>query len=199
MMRNNAVLLTFLVLLSGCSAPDNKEGPAPNGFKINFDTSKGTFVVEAHRDWAPQGVDRFYELVNSGFFNEARFFRIAKGFVVQFGINKDPAVEAKWRAMSIPDDPVKESNKRGYLTFATAGPNTRTTQIFINLADNERLDGRGFAPFGKVVQGMDVVDNLYSGYGEEPQQPMIEENGNQYLQNHFPQLDYIKTAKIVTQ
>ena len=192
------VFLATLAFQPGCSssAPPAKSEPAPATFKVTFDTSKGPFVVEVHRDWAPLGADRFYELVKTGFFTDARFFRIVKGFVVQFGINKDPDVEAKWRAQNIQDDPVKESNKRGYLTYATAGPNTRTTQLFINLADNAQLDGQGFAPFAQVVDGMDVVENLYAGYGEQPQQPLIESQGNQYLQSQFPQLDYIKSAKI---
>ena len=195
---NYLAFLVFLVFQSGCSspAPPAKSEPVPNNFKVTFDTSKGPFVVEVHRDWAPLGAGRFYELVKTGFFTDARFFRIVKGFVVQFGINKDPDVEAKWRAQNIQDDPVKESNKRGYLTYATAGPNTRTTQLFINLADNAQLDAQGFAPFGQVVEGMDVVENLYAGYGEQPQQPLIESQGNQYLQSQFPQLDYVKSAKI---
>jgi peptidyl-prolyl cis-trans isomerase A (cyclophilin A) len=165
---------------------------------VNLDTSKGPVIVEVHRDWAPQGVDRFYQLVQSGFFTEARFFRVVPDFVVQFGINKDPEVQAKWRTANIPDDPVKQSNQRGYLVFATAGPNTRTTQLFINLRDNSSsLDPQGFAPFGKVSDGMDVVDHLFSGYGETPQQPLIQSQGNQYLQSQFPNLDYIRTAKVV--
>ena len=199
------LLLLCLLCLAGCSSSSNKpaeatapSGPAPSEFKVNFDTSKGAFTVEVHRDWAPQGVDRFYALVQSGFFNDARFFRVVKDFVVQFGIGKDPAVQAKWREATIPDDPVKQSNKRGYLVFATAGPNTRTTQLFINLADNSAsLDAQGFAPFGKVAEGMEVVDSLFGGYGEQPQQPMIQAQGNQYLESQFPKLDYIKSAKIV--
>jgi peptidyl-prolyl cis-trans isomerase A (cyclophilin A) len=171
---------------------------APSDFKVNLDTSKGPVMVEVHRDWAPQGVDRFYQLVQTGFFTDARFFRVVPNFVVQFGINKDPAVQANWRNANIPDDPVKQSNQRGYLVFATAGPNTRTTQLFINLRDNSSsLDPQGFAPFGKVTEGMDVVDHLYSAYGEAPQQPLIQEQGNQYLVGQFPNLDYIKSAKVV--
>jgi peptidyl-prolyl cis-trans isomerase A (cyclophilin A) len=205
MMRNYLALLSVLFLTSCSSSSSNKSaeapaqsGPAPSEFKAQFDTSKGPFVVEVHRDWAPQGVDRFYQLIQSGFFNDARFFRVVPNFVVQFGINKDPVVQAKWREANIPDDPVKQSNQRGYLVFATAGPNTRTTQLFINLGDNSSsLDPQGFAPFGKVAEGMDVVDNLFSGYGEAPQQPLIQSQGNQYLTSQFPNLDYIKSAKVV--
>ena len=200
MMKTYSALLSVL-LFTGCSSSTSEKpssGSAPNEFKVNFETSKGTFVVEVHRDWAPQGVDRFYELVQTGFFNDARFFRVVPNFVVQFGINKDPEVQAKWRTANIPDDPVKQSNQRGYLVFATAGPGTRTTQLFINLRDNSSsLDPQGFAPFGKVSEGMEVVDNLYSGYGEAPQQPMIQSQGNQYLTSQFPNLDYIKSAKVV--
>ncbi len=160
---------------------------APASYKVKFDTSKGAFVVEVHRDWAPLGADRFYNLVKNGFFNNARFFRVISGFMVQFGINADPKVSAAWRDASINDDPVKQSNTRGMITFATRGPNTRTTQMFINYADNARLDGMGFAPFGQVVSGMNVVDALYSGYGEGaprgagPEQGRIQSEGNAYL------------------
>jgi peptidyl-prolyl cis-trans isomerase A (cyclophilin A) len=176
---------------------------APASYKVKFDTSKGPFVVEVHRDWAPNGADRFYNLVKNGFFNDARFFRVVSGFMVQFGINADPRVAAAWRDAAIPDDPVKQSNGRGMLTFATRGPNTRTTQLFINYADNGRLDAQGFAPFGQVISGMNVVDGLFSGYGEGaprgggPEQGRIQSEGNAYLIKEFPKLDYIKTATIV--
>jgi peptidyl-prolyl cis-trans isomerase A (cyclophilin A) len=176
---------------------------APAKYKAKFTTSKGDFVVEVHRDWAPQGADRFYNLVKNGYFDNTRFFRVIKGFMVQWGIHGEPAVNTAWHEANIPDDPVKESNKRGYITFATAGPNTRTTQVFINYVDNARLDGSGFAPFGKVVSGMNVVDGLYGEYGEGepggrgPSQPRMQAEGNAYLQADFPKLDYIKTAKIV--
>jgi peptidyl-prolyl cis-trans isomerase A (cyclophilin A) len=175
---------------------------APATYKARFTTSKGDFVIEVTRDWAPQGADRFYNLVKHGFFNDARFFRAIEGFMVQFGINGDPAVSAKWREATIPDDPVKQSNKRGYVTFATSGPNSRTTQLFINFGSNANLDGMGFAPFGKVVTGMDVVDALYKGYGEGapsgsgPNQGRIQGEGNAYLNRDFPKLDWVKEAKI---
>jgi cyclophilin family peptidyl-prolyl cis-trans isomerase len=176
---------------------------APAAYKVEFDTSKGPFVVEVHRDWAPLGADRFYNLVKNGFFNNARFFRVISGFMVQFGLNADPHVSAVWREANINDDPVKQTNTRGMITFATRGPNTRTTQLFINYGDNNRLDGMGFAPFGQVVSGMNVVDALYSGYGEGaprgvgPEQGRIQSEGNAYLIKAFPKLDYIKSATIV--
>jgi peptidyl-prolyl cis-trans isomerase A (cyclophilin A) len=182
--------------------PAGLKEKAPETYKVNFDTSKGMVVIEVTRAWAPNGADRFYNLVKSGFYNDARFFRVISGFMVQFGIHGDPAVSAPWRMARIPDDPVKESNKRGYITFATAGPNTRTTQVFINFRDNAGLDGQGFAPFGRVISGMDVVDKLYAGYGEGapsgrgPNQGQIQAEENAYLTKSFPQLDYVKTATI---
>ncbi len=175
---------------------------APATFRANFDTSKGAFVVEVHRDWAPLGADRFYNLVKNGFFDQVRFFRVIQGFMAQFGIHGDPAVAAAWRGAQIKDDPVKQSNKRGFVVFATAGPNTRTTQFFINFGDNAGLDRQGFAPFGEIVKGMDVVDKIYNGYGEGapngkgPNQGRIQSEGNAYLTKEFPQLDYIKSATI---
>ena len=142
---------------------------APAVFKAKFTTTAGDFVVEVHRDWAPLGADRFYNLVRYGYFTNAAFFRVVPGFVVQFGLSANPAVNKVWHDAKIQDDPVMQSNKRGSLVFATAGPNTRTTQLFINYADNARLDGMGFAPFGTVVEGMDVVDKIFPGYGEKPQ------------------------------
>jgi len=175
---------------------------APEVFKANFDTSVGTFVIEVHRDWAPLGADRFYNLVKNGFFNDVRFFRVIPNFMAQFGIHGTPAVAAAWRQAQIKDDPVKQSNKRGYVTFATAGPNTRTTQLFINFGDNAALDKQGFAPFGRVASGMDVVDKIHNGYGEGaprgkgPEQGRAQSEGNAYLTKEFPKLDYIKSATI---
>ena len=179
---------------------------APAQFKVNFDTSAGVFEVEVHRDWAPNGADRFYNLVKNGFFDNARFFRVISGFMVQFGINGDPAVNSVWREARIPRDPVKEGNKRGNITFAMQGgpngPDTRTTQVFINFRDNSNLDPIGFASFGRVTKGMDVVDKIYSGYGEGapsgagPEQGRVQAEGNAYLTKDFPKLDYIKKASI---
>lgn len=170
--------------------------PPPDSFRVTFETSRGPFVVAVQRSWAPKGADRFRELVQAGFFDDDRFFRVVPGFVAQFGINDKPRVNEDWDGKRIVDDSVKRTNRRGTIVFATHGPNTRAHQLFINLADNPRLDGMGFAPIGRVVQGMAVVDSLYSGYGDSPDQRFIQTIGNSYLTRTFPKLDYIKTAKI---
>lgn len=176
---------------------------APATYKVRFDTTKGAFVVQVNRGWAPNGADRFYNLVKNGFYDDVRFFRVISGFMVQFGINGNPAVSAKWREARIPDDPVKASNTRGMITFAMAGPNTRTTQVFINFGDNARLDDSGFAPFGQVVSGMNVVDALNAEYGEGaprgrgPDQGRLQREGNAYLGQEFSRMDYVKKATIV--
>ena len=169
---------------------------APATYKVKFDTSKGSFVVEVHRDWAPNGADRFYNLVKNGFFDDSRFFRNIAGFMVQFGLNGDPAIQTNWQNANITDDPVKQSNKKGYVTFATRGKDTRTTQVFINFKDNNFLDSQGFAPFGEVTTGMDVVEKITSQYGEKPNQGSIQSQGNTYLKAQFPKLDYVKKATI---
>jgi len=175
----------------------------PARFYVRFDTSQGAFTVEVTRDWAPRGADRFYELVRNRFFDGQKFFRVRAGFIAQFGLHPDPKVIAKWKHRTIPDDPVTQSNVRGTLAYAMTGPDTRSTQIYINLADNARLDKEGFAQFGRVVEGMDVVDHLYSGYGESAgggmrggKQGPIEAGGNEYLDKNFPKLDFIKTARL---
>ncbi len=176
---------------------------APESFKARFDTSKGQFTVEVTRSLAPNGADRFYNLVRSGYFKDVEFFRVIPGFMCQFGIHGDPNISKSWRNAEIPDDPVKGSNVRGAITFATRGPNTRTTQLFINFGNNNRLDGMGFAPFGKVTEGMDVVDKINGEYGEGapmgrgPDQSRIQDEGNTYLKKDFPNLDYIKSATIL--
>jgi peptidyl-prolyl cis-trans isomerase A (cyclophilin A) len=207
-------LLASIALVS-CSKADSTNSPAgfadpakltataPDTFKAQFDTTKGKFTVEVTRSLSPNGADRFYNLVRSGFFTDIAFFRVIPGFMCQFGIHGDPAVSAKWRDANITDDPVKGSNTRGTITFATAGPNTRTTQLFINFGDNVGLDGQGFSPFGKVTEGMDVVDKINSEYGEGapqgngPDQGRVQMEGNAYLKKDFPNLDYIKSATIV--
>jgi peptidyl-prolyl cis-trans isomerase A (cyclophilin A) len=176
---------------------------APATYTVNFDTSVGPFVVTVHRDWAPHGADRFYNLVKHGFYNDARFFRALPGFMVQFGLHPNPVISALWRNARLPVDKVTQSNRRGTVTFAMgAAPDTRTTQVFINFGNNARLDAMGFAPFGEVTSGMDVVDKIYTGYGEGaprgkgPEQGRILAEGNAYLLKAFPRLDYIKTATI---
>jgi len=177
--------------------PATLKAKAPEVFRAKFSTTAGDFVVEVHRGWAPAGADRFYNLVRNGYFTNAAFFRVVPGFVVQFGLNANPALNKIWKTATIPDDPVIQSNKRGYVVFATAGPNTRTTQLFINYADNSRLDHMGFAPFGNIVEGMDVVDKIYPNYGETPRQDLITEQGDAYLKASFPDIDKIKVARIV--
>jgi peptidyl-prolyl cis-trans isomerase A (cyclophilin A) len=184
-------------------SPTPADPASPDSFRVKFATSKGDFTVDVFRAWAPKGADRFYRLVNEGYFKDVRFFRVLPGFMAQFGLSGDPALNAKMDTLRIADDPVTQSNKRGMLTFATAGPNTRSNQFFINYKDNVMLDGQGFAPFGKVVDGMKAVDALYSGYGEGapngsgPDQESIRNKGNAYLKGAFPKLDYIKSANIV--
>jgi len=178
---------------------------APDTVRVRFETSKGPFVVEAYRDWAPNGVDRFYQLAKAGFYDGDRFFRVLTGFMAQFGLHGDPKVTTVWRDRSFPDDPVKHSNARGTVTFAMrSAPNSRTTQLFINYRDNANLDGMGFAPFGVVTEGMAVVDSLYAEYGEGapdgpgPDQERASAQGNAYFQRDFPKLDYITKATVLT-
>lgn len=194
------------LILAGCSSSNEskteskseaKAERAPDKFTVNLDTSKGPVTIEVYREWAPIGVDHFYQLAKAGYYDGDRFFRIVPNFVVQFGLAADPQVTAKWDT-PIQDDPVRQHNVRGNLTYAKTGaPNSRSTQMFINLVDNTRsLDSQGFAPIGLVVKGMDVVDQFYAGYGENPDQQMITHQGNAYLQSQFPLLDFIKKASI---
>ena len=178
-------------------APSAAATPAPESFRVAFETTRGPFVVDVIRAWSPRGADRFHELVKAGYFTDVGFFRVVPGFVAQFGMHGDPAVNRRWSDTSIPDDPVAHSNARGTIVFATRGPNTRSNQFFINFSDNARLDGMGFSPFGRVVEGMSVVDSIYAGYGETPDQGRIAADGNAYLKRQFPRLDYIKSARIV--
>ena len=176
--------------------------PAPPGdeaqqgtFTVKVESSCGDFMIQVHRDWAPVGAERFYQLVKSGYYDECRFFRVVPGFMVQFGMNGDPAVQQQWER-KINDDPVTQSNKPGYVTFATSGPNSRTTQIFISYGDNSFLDEQGFSPFGKVIEGMENVNAINSEYEESPQQGSIKGGGNEYLNREFPRLDYVKKMSI---
>ena len=212
-MRLLIPLSAAILFLAGCSSPTPekkaeapkpaekapetaaKSEPGPQTFRVRLDTSKGPIVVEVHRDWAPIGAARFEELVKAGFYDGARFFRIVPNFVVQFGLAASPSMTKKWDK-AIKDDPVKQTNRTGSLSFATMGPNTRTTQVFINLRSNQSLDADGFAPFAQIVEGMDVVNKFFAAYGERPDQQKITNQGNAYLTANFPSLDYIKTAKV---
>lgn len=199
-MRNRRILIVAASALLLVACQKNDKVAVPDVFRVKFTTTKGDLVVEATKAWAPRGVDRFHELVNMRYFDENRFFRVVPGFVAQFGVHKDYDIHDRWRKYFILDDPPKEKNLRGTLAFAQSDPNTRATEIFINLADNAALDAQNFVPFAKVVSGIDVVDKFYSGYGElMPDGKYIDpnrvENGtNAYLEPHFPKLDYIRRA-----
>jgi peptidyl-prolyl cis-trans isomerase A (cyclophilin A) len=197
------LLVVLAVSVPAAARAEEKQKQSPDSFKVKFETSKGVFVIEVNRNSAPIGADRFHQAVTDGFYDGCRFFRVLDGFMAQFGINGDPKVQKKWKQATIKDDPVTLSNKRGTISFATSGKNSRTTQLFINFGDNSRLDEYGFAPFGKVVDGMKVVDSLYNGYGEAapegngPSQSKVQAEGNVYLIKEFPKLDFIKTARVV--
>ena len=208
-MRGIAWIAAAWLALTGCSPPDavqKEQAPAlprkaPDVFQVKLDTSKGAIVIEVHKDWAPIGVDRLYALVKTGYYDGNRFFRVTRGYA-QFGINGDPQTNGLWSTAYLPDDRVQQSNVKSAVTFAHLGANNRTTQLFFNLRDNKDLDKRGFAPIGKVTSGMDVVESLYSGYGDVPprgQGPdpsQIATQGNAYLESRFPRLDYIRKASI---
>lgn len=194
-MRSLMILGILAILYQDGSLPD-KDETAPETFRVKFETSKGAFVVKVVRTWAPLAADRFYTLVKSGTFDEARFYRVKRKFIAQFGYAGDPKISAHWRDKPLNDDPVKESNTRGRVTFATSGPGTRTSQIFINLRNSRSLDRKGFAPFGEVESGMDVVDSLHWKYGDRPSQQKIFEEGNAYLKEKFPDLDFIRKATV---
>ncbi len=220
--KYSAPLLALAFLLAGCGKPPEtaqqeaqkaqqeaqkqppppaapeaaKPGEAGTTFRVRMDTTKGPFVIEVHRDWAPLGAARFEQLVKDKFYDGAGFFRVVPNFVVQFGLAADPKLTKKWDK-KIKDDPVLQTNRTGSVVFATAGPGTRTTQLFINLRSNQSLDDQGFAPFGMVVEGMDVVEKIYAGYGEQPDQEQITNRGNAYLKANFPKLDYINNATIL--
>jgi peptidyl-prolyl cis-trans isomerase A (cyclophilin A) len=222
-MRSLPYVSVFVLAVTACQKPAAKSdgegaaaarpdfhdpaGPgfatqAPDSFRARFSTTKGDFVIAVHRAWAPLGADRFYNLVRSGYYDGLRFFRVLPGFMAQFGIHGDTAVTTAWRERRIPDDPVRRTNLRGMVTFATAGAGTRTTQVFINYGNNDRLDAMGFAPFGQVVEGMEVVDALYGGYGEGaprgrgPDQFRLHVEGEKYLARQFPKLDKINRATV---
>jgi peptidyl-prolyl cis-trans isomerase A (cyclophilin A) len=205
-MRTFALSILLSRLLCAANGQESKDAtPAPDISRVRLATSQGVILIELHRDWSPHGVDRFYHLVRAGYYDDARFFRIIKDRWAQFGINGDPAVAKTWRTETIPDDPRSESNTRGTVAFAFAVPNGRTTQVFINLRDNSAThDVEPFVPIGRVIEGMEVADRLYSGYGEKSgsgiragKQDALFEQGNAYLQQNFPLLDWIRKATIV--
>ena len=197
--------LTALAALVALAFPaPGQPAHAPETFRVRFETSQGAFVVEVHREWAPRGADRFHELVASGYVDGSRFFRVVSGFIAQFGVAGDPKVTAAWKDRTIPDDPVRQSNIRGTIAYAMTGPNTRATQLYVNLADNSRLDAQGFVPIGRVTSGMDVVDRLYSGYGETSgggmrggKQGEMLKGGNAWLDANFPKLDHLLRARLL--
>jgi peptidyl-prolyl cis-trans isomerase A (cyclophilin A) len=202
MNKYGCVLVIGLVLAATMQvsrAAQVKDEQAPATFRARFETSQGLFVIEVHREWAPIGADRFYTLVKRGFYDGVRFFRVLNGFMAQFGLNGDPKLQAEYASAGLQDEPAKHSNLRGFVSFAKEStPNTRYTMVFVNYKDNSYLDADGFAPFGQVVVGMDVVDKLYSGYGRQnvPDQRRIKSEGNAYLAAEYPKLDFIKTARI---
>src|SRR5579862_3768748 len=177
--------------------PGTLKAKAPDVYKVKFTTTKGDVIIQVNRVWAPIGADRFYNLVRGGFYKDAAFFRTLPNFMTQFGIPARPDVAAAWDRAYLVDDRVTQSNKRGTITFATAGPNTRTTQVFINYGDNTRLDADGFAPFGQVIEGMDIVDKFFAGYGESPDQGKITAQGKAYLDRSFPDLERIVNAVVM--
>ena len=216
--RSLAVVVFICLLAASAATPVAAQAPAfdqallkpgtltekaPEVYEVKFETTKGDFVVKVTRAWAPNGADRFYNLVKHGYYNGAAFFRVLDGFMAQFGINAHPQVNAMWQVAAIKDDPVKKSNTRGFITYAMGGPNTRTTQLFINYGNNARLDADGFSPFGQVTQGMGIVDRLYSGYGEGapsgrgPRQDLVQSRGSAYLEKEYPKLDIIKSATLL--
>lgn len=199
-----SLVLLVLLALALFTAPDPvaaqvADEHAPPTFRARFETSQGPFVIEVHREWAPLAADRFYTLVRRGFYDDARFFRVLNGFMAQFGLSGDPKAQAEYASANLMDEPAKQSNLRGFVSFAKeSSPNTRYTMVFINYKDNSYLDADGFAPFGQVVSGMETVDKLYSGYGRQnvPDQRRIKSEGNAYLAAEYPKLDFIKTARI---
>ena len=211
--RTSGAACVLGCLLAGCSGEKKQDKPvepakklnkAPDRFHVKLNTTKGDVIIESTREWAPRGADRFYELVTNGFFDQSRFFRVRPKFAVQFGISKDPKMNELWQQLQIPDDPVTQSNKRGYVSFAMRGPSTRTTQVFINLRDNSSLDSKGFAPFGRIVEGLDNIERLYSAYGEVaslggsgPDTAKLQMMGDEYAQRSFPRLDTINSAKVI--
>lgn len=200
-MKKFPIIAVLALALADCAGAKQSasHGSTPDVYRVLLDTSKGPVALEVDRNLAPNGAQRFYDLVKAKYFDGARFYRVVPGFVVQWGAAADPALTKKW-GVTIPDDPVRASNTRGTVAFAATGqPNSRTTHLFINLGDNANLDGMGFAPIGRVVDGMQAVSHIYAGYGEQPDQALIAAQGNAYLEKAFPRLDYIRTARVVSE
>jgi len=193
-----ALLPSLAIACSDAPSPQTVRAPASDSFRVVFATSRGDFVVQVDRAWAPNGADRFWELAGERFFDENRFYRVIPGFIAQFGANDDRKRNKRWEETPLADDPPREKNRRGTVSFASLGPGTRTHQLFVNLKDNASLDAQGFTPIGRVVEGMSVVDSLYDEHGEDPKYHLIATQGNKYLARMFPKLDYIRTARIVT-
>jgi peptidyl-prolyl cis-trans isomerase A (cyclophilin A) len=194
------VIIVVLPSLTACG--DEPPRPvvtraAPDSFRVAFETNRGNFVVAGNRSWAPNGADRFYQLAASHFFDEQRFFRVLSGYIAQFGASGEPKINEQWEGKKIPDDPRREKNVRGTISFASDGPGSRTHQLFVNLKDNPKLDAQDFVPIGRVVEGMSMLDSLNDDYGESPKYHLIATLGNSYLRRMFPKLDYIKTARVV--
>jgi peptidyl-prolyl cis-trans isomerase A (cyclophilin A) len=188
---------TDLAKVAKLRNPASLTAKAPDTYTVNFDTSAGPIVILVHRDWAPIAADRFFNLVSNGFYDDVRFFRVVPNFMVQFGMHGNPAVNKAWSTVPMQDEPTKQTNKKGYITFARTGaPNSRGTQVFINYKDNAFLDKQGFAPFGEVTKGLEIAEKINASYGEKPEQGQITASGNAYLTKEFPKLDYIKTATI---
>ena len=195
--RALALILPLALACASEPPPQTVRAPAPDSFRVAFSTSRGDFVVQVHRAWAPNGTDRFWELAGEGFFDENRFYRVIPGFIAQFGANDDRKRNKRWEETPLTDDPPREKNRRGTISYAMLGGNSRTHQLFVNLKDNASLDAQGFTPIGRVVEGMAVVDSLYDEHGEDPKYHLIATQGNKYLARMFPKLDYIRTARIV--
>jgi len=200
--RAPTILFALALFLAAASCKEDaprriETGTAPDSFRVAFETSQGNFVVAVDRSWSPHGADRFHELVANRFFDDQRFFRVLSGYIAQFGASGDPKVNELWEGRKIPDDPRRESNKRGTISFAAEGTDSRTHQLFVNLKDNPKLDAQNFIPIGRVVDGMSVLDKLDDDYGESPKYHLIATLGNSYLRRMFPKLDYIRTARII--
>ena len=201
------LMIPFCLLITGCNSTpqdspppiaesNSKETPIDNEFRVKFETTAGDFTMLVHRDWAPRGAERFHELIENQYYDDAPFYRVVPGFMVQFGMNADPKITQQWDR-AFPDDPVTQSNQPGTVSYATSGPNSRSTQLFINYGNNARLDGMGFSPFAEIIDGMNIVNAINSQYGEQPSQQLMTMRGNEYVKSEFPRIDYIVKARFL--